>query len=470
MIKAFVDFNRKLRDWDGFGVNYVETCQTPDYSANPQDYGGFSTLSGEKRQEILEMIFGEDGLKPGIIKMFLDPFHQAEDRQNGPGPDQIDMANYDHETTTGWMRYFAKKGLELTRSRGSDLSIITTLYGPPGWMTKQKFVRGRDLDPEYRLELAKYFVSWVKFLREREGLPVKYISLHNEGEDYVRWPEDGSTANWEEGHDYNMFWPRELVVEFIKLLRDVLDANGLKDVGVTPGETSNWYRFVEWGYACAIADDEEALNKLGLVTSHGFISSWKRWVGDCRSTGIDLLREKRPDLHAWTTSISWSKMDVHFLNEYRSSIYAAKVNGLIPWACIQYPAGWAKGDPNPGTAFRVDGQGGYTVEPGYYYYKQVCRAGQPGMAVSRVMSNDSELVFMAFAENGTRNPDAFVVLNTSDQDKKVDIKVSGSDSRAFEAYRTSPSEKYAGLGEYGLKDGVITYLSPAGSATSFFGK
>ena len=44
-IPGTVDFSRKLRTWDGFGVNYVETCQTYDNVKNPQDYGGFSTLS-----------------------------------------------------------------------------------------------------------------------------------------------------------------------------------------------------------------------------------------------------------------------------------------------------------------------------------------------------------------------------------------------------------------------------------------
>ncbi len=51
-----------------------------------------------------------------------------------------------------------------------------------------------------------------------------------------------------EGHDYNMFWPPEQVTEFVKLMPEKLDAAGLADVGITPGETSNWFRFGTWGY------------------------------------------------------------------------------------------------------------------------------------------------------------------------------------------------------------------------------
>ena len=124
-VNTMVDFANPTRDWDGFGVNYVELAQSPDYDEWPQEYGGFSLLSEEERQEILGMIFGEDGLQPGIVKMFFDPFQQEE--PGGP---------FDHERTTKWMRYFVGEGLKKTRARGADISIITTLYGPPAWATR----------------------------------------------------------------------------------------------------------------------------------------------------------------------------------------------------------------------------------------------------------------------------------------------------------------------------------------------
>ena len=472
MRRVQVDFTRKIRDWDGFGINYVEAAQTRDYRADPQEYGGFSLLTEQDRQEILEMVFGAGGLKPGVVKMFLDSFHQES-----PGPDYdvdpnvIDMAAYDHETTTRWMRYFVREGCARTRAWGGDLQIIVTLYGPPGWMTRQQFVRGRDLDPQYRFECAKYLVSWARYLREAEALPVKYVCLHNEGEDWERWPLDGSGAGGL-NHDYNMYWPPEQVVDFIKFVPDILEAQGMDDVGVAPGETTNWYRFSEWGYADAIADDPEAIEKLGLITSHGFkgADAPGRWYGDWRSLGIDTLRAKRPDLHSWVTSTSWSNMDVFFVNEIRQNIYCAKVNAIIPWACIQRPGKWVGGDPNPGCAFKVLDDGSYEVSPGYYFYKQVCRAGQPGMAVARVLSNDSEVGLIGFAGNGTGNPDAFVVLNLVDRPKDLQVRVLGSESVVFEVYRTSEGEQHVALGEFEMRDGLIAYESPPGSVTTFYAR
>jgi O-glycosyl hydrolase len=457
-VRAQVDFSRQVRDWDGFGVNYVEVAQSLDYTRDPQEYGGFSLLSEEERQQIIEMVFGSDGLKPGLVKMFLDPFHQTQ-----PG------GAFEHETTTRWMRYFVREGLKRTRGRGDDLTIITTLYGPPAWATKQSFLRGRDLDPTRKYDLARYMIDWVRYLREEEGFPVKYISLHNEGEDWYRWPADGKSGNIGQGHDYNLFWPPEQVADFIRFMRPMLDQAGLTDVGVTPGECTNWYRFSAWGYADMIADDPGALANLGLITSHGFYGgAYGRWFGEHRSLGTDILRAKRPELHAWVTSTSWSKMDAASVKEMHGNIYTAKVNGIIPWACIQRPAKWVGGDPNPGTAFRIAEDGSFEVLRGYYYFKQLTRAGQPGMAVVKTFAMDSEIAVIGFARNGTRHPDAFVVVNLG-KDRKVAVKVLGAGSDSFQVFRTSDEkDRYEQLGRATLENDAIVFDAPAQSATTFF--
>ncbi|MBP7051549.1 MAG: hypothetical protein KBE65_11085 [Phycisphaerae bacterium] len=457
-VRAGVDFSKHVRDWDGFGVNYVEVAQAIDYAKDPQEYGGLSLMTEEQRQQVIDMVFGEDGLKPGLVKMFLDPHHQRE--PDGP---------FDHETTTRWMRYFVREGLKRTRARGDDLTIITTLYGPPAWATKQKFMRGRDLDPDRKLDLARYMIDWVRYLRDQEGFPVRYLSLHNEGEDWARWPTDGARGNIGTGHDYNMFWPPEQVVEFIKILRPMLDAAGLRDVGVTPGECTNWYRFSAWGYADMIADDPGALASLGLITSHGFYGgTYGRWFGEHRSVGTDILREQRPDLHAWVTSTSWSKMDAANVKEMHGNIYTAKVNAIIPWACLQRPAKWVGGDPNPGTAFRVSENGSYEVQRGYHYYKQVTRAGQPGMAVARTFAMDSKIALIGFASNGTKHPDAFVLVNLG-KARKVAVKVLGVGCRSFGLFRTADErERYERVGPAALENDTIVYDAPEQSATTFF--
>lgn len=465
---ARISFDKHLQDWDGFGINYVEAAQTRDYEKDPQDYGGFSTLPEDKRREIIELSFGADGLKPGVVKMFLDSWHQ---KKPSNAPYVIDPADYDHTTTTKWMRYFVREGLTTTRERGDDLTVLTDLYGPPAFMTKQKIVRGRDLDPAFTNDCAKYTCAFAKYLRDEEKLPVKYVGFHNEGEDWHRWDDHGGDDESKYNHDYNMYWSPEAVAGFIPVVREVLDKNGMTDVGVTPGETSNWTRFQQWGYADAIAEDPKAVEALGLITSHGFAGFNKGpWFADWRSTGIDAIREEKPSLHAWVTSTSWSAMDVLFAWEAFGSIYAAKINAIIPWAAVQNPPLWVGGDPNPGNAFQVDGKGNYEVRDGYYYYKQLSRAGQPGMKVTKTRSNDGAICPIGFASNGTGTPDNAVVINLDqNREKDVDIEIPGTACSTFDVYRTSPSDKYAPLGEVKANDGVISYTLPPKSVTTFFG-
>jgi hypothetical protein len=457
---ATVDFSKNLKEWDGFGFNYVETAQTIDYIKDAKDYGGFSIIGEKGREDIISMVFGEEGLKVGLVKMFLDPFHQY-----APG------GIFDHETSTKNMRMFVKMGLEKTRSRGSDLQIITTLYGPPSFVTLQRVLRGRDLDPEMKNDLALYMIDWAKFLIEKENFPVKYISLNNEGEDWERWPVDGKGGNIGKGHDYNMYWPTEQVNDFLKLMPPMIKKAGLKDLKVTNGEPTNWYRFSFWGYANALYEDKKALNNLGLITSHGFFGGTydNRWYGSHTSTGIDLLHTKRPELHAWVTSTSWSNMDSRFIKELWGNIYEAKVNGIIPWAGIQRPPLWVGGDPNPGCAFKVSEDGSFEVTKGYYFYKQVCRAGQPGMAVAYASSMDSELPVIAFSSNKTKNPDVFVVTNTNmGSEKPILIKCKGTVSLKFRAFRTSNQENYTTVGDFLVSGGEIFYVAPANSVTTFY--
>ncbi|WP_167613612.1 hypothetical protein [Maribellus sediminis] len=483
-IRAGVYFDQPIREWDGFGFNYVESAHFVDKNISKeaerakrwwneqhpgkdffiQEYGGFSLLDEKEKDEVIELVFGEDGLKPGVVKMFLDAHHQKE--PGGP---------FDHETSTSYMREFVKRGLKVTRDRGADFQIITTLYGPPGFMTKQKVDRGRDLDPAMKEDLALYMIDWVRFLKEKDGLPVRYLSLHNEGEDWTRWNQEGHT-DWF-GHDFNLYWPPAQVNEFVKYMPKMMKKYGLEDVGITNGEPSNWYRFVGWGYADFLANDKEAVKNLGLITTHGFYNGiYGTWFGEHNSYPNDILRKQRPELHTWVTSTSWANMDASFVKQIHGNIYTSKVNAIIPWAGIQRPAHWVGGDPNPGNAIQVNEDGNYQVRKGYYFYKQASCAGQPGMKVVRTFAMNSEIAVIGFAQDRTKNTDSFIVVNTSGEKvKKVTVEIHGSKYKQFEAFRTVDAEgydadRYKAIGTFNVSDGAVDIEMLPGSVVTFFGK
>lgn len=460
-IPAEIDFSEKVVDWDGFGFNYVETAQTRDFDAYPQDYGGFSLLSEEKRKAVTELIFGEDGLNVEIVKMFLDPYHQAD--PNG---------EYDHEKTTANMRAFVSGGIAATKQRGDQLEIITTMYGPPAWANKQKFIGGRDLDTAQAENLCQYMVHWAKYLKTN-GYPVKYLSLHNEGEDFYRWNFEDGTQRLK-NFDFNMYWPPKQVNDFLKMLPGVLKQHNLNEIQVTNGEPSNWTRFQQWGYTDGLKDDTRALANLGLLTTHGFINGnvSKLSYSTANSLTTDALRALKPGLHAWITSFSWGDMGLDFIRTVHEQIYTAKVNALIPWAGIQNPGEWINGDPNPGTAISVDSTGNYEVTKGYYFYKQLTVAGRRGMSIANATLANPQAFIIAFGKNQSKHPDSFVLSsNIFIWGLPIEIKINGSEYTKFKAFRTSDDgkEQFKDLGVFQVTNGKIMYDPPKGTTTTFIG-
>lgn len=471
-----IRFDCPLREWHGFGVNYVETAQTRDYSLYQQDYSGFSFASEETRQLIMEMIFGEDGLRPGLTKLFLDPFHEGltKTKNDNMDPMRIDLSGYDHKTTTRWIRYFNREGLKMMQQWGGTFSSIATLYGPAPWMTKQNYVLGRDVDPDERYEMAEYMASWAKYLLEVEGIPVKYISFHNEGDAYYRWPRDGSNPG-EDHRDYNMYWSPEQVVDFLKITREVLDSNDLQDVGLSPGETQTWYRFDQWGYARAIVDDSDALENLDLMTSHSFANTDipnSVYYGDYRSTGQDLIHLHKPGVPVWVTSRPWAD-GPDFVESIRRDIYECKSNGLIPWALVSGDQEWLGSDGkykdgSMDKAFAIHRDGTVSVTDNYYYFKQVTRAGQPGMKVAEVINLDPALGVLAFKAVKPGQQNAFVLINKSDESKQVKIHLHGTLESSYAIHRTMSGEQYKKLKALDSRGGLITYDCPARSVSTFF--
>lgn len=460
-VPAMVDFSETLQPWDGFGFNYVETCQTRDYNEDSQDYGGFSLLDKNQRQEIAKLVFHEEGLNVDIVKMFLDPWHQES-----PGEP------FDHETTTANMLDFYKRGMKIDKKEGHHTDVITTLYGPPAWATEQQFIGARELDETKFPLLADYMIDWARYLRN-EGVGVKYLSIHNEGEDFYRWDFEDETQRFER-FDYNAYWRPEQVNSFVKILHKHVQSSNIQDLGVTNGEPSNWTRFYYWGYAHSLAGDDEAMDALGMITTHGFINGdpEKLSYATANSLTNDLLRARRPGLHSWTTSFAWGEMDTKFVRMVHENIYTAKVNAVIPWAGIQHGPSWYDGDPTGGTAIRVHDDGTYEVTRGYYFYKQLTQAGHRGMAVASATLANPRAFIIAFSGGDTPHPDAFVVTSyISIWKLPLQIQVKGTKYNRFKAYRTSEdgNETYDEIGIFEVQDGAIEYDPPWGTITTFIG-
>lgn len=492
-VDVTVAFDRHLREWDGFGANYVEVRHTRDYAIWPQDYSGFKYLSKAERDQVIDLVFADDGLRVSLVKMFLDPYHEQTPDNNDP--DVIRMSGFDHTSTTQHMRYFVREGLKKTRARGEDLQIFAGLYTAPGWAIKQGNW-GRNLIPEQKFELAEYMISWARYLRDAEKLPVKYLSLHNEEAGNGSWNAKGyPKTNVMTGRlDRGLYWPKEQIADFLGFMRAKLDAQGLHEVGLTPGETRAWGFLNSQGIPDEIISHPNAMKNIGLITSHGFMKyeTGNKFFkpADYNGQGIQKLQAQNPDLHAWTTScrldgFTKDVADIGYMEQMRLQIYETKVNAIIPWATIhckwesdRVMDGSFKRSGNSNSPIHVirtsDTSGYYEVRKGYYFYKQLTRAGRPGMQVADVSSNDNAVKVIAFARDDTDNPDSFIVFNTSGSNKPLTIAISGTDATQFAGRLTSEAnagnKNYESIGTVTTSNGNLSCNIPAKSSIVFFAK
>jgi O-glycosyl hydrolase len=335
----------------------------------------------------------------------------------------------------------------------------------------QKQFNGRDLDFSRKEDLAMYLADWLKYLK-KEDIPVKYISLFNEADKPHGYNKEG-VVKPEQIFDYNTFWSPPQVAEFMPYLRKVLDTEKLTDIGITPGECSNWENFNSHLYDWTIAANPEALDALSLISCHSFGSA-----GPGGAAGIRYIKRYKPDIHAWVTSSSWGNNDLHMPEQIAININNIKANAYIPWAIVQTPTQWYLGnDPNAAPPIRVNENGTYEVTTTYKLYKHFTRVGKAGMHIVPVVSPSSSIYLVGFSGEGTPYPDAFVVINTNNWSaNKLAIQISGGKSEAYQAIRTwkkyglKAIEEYAPIGDYKVEGGYIVYECPPHSVTTFIAK
>lgn len=436
MLRAHVDFSKKLRDWDGFGI-----CFTDKAVVDPEEY---FTLNSN-HQQFLRSIFGHDGLRVGIIRLFLDPFRLDYCQQDNDEEHIEDLNEYHFSDFPSFHTQLARFALEMVRSWGGDLKIMLSSLCPPAWMTRQKELSGRDLDPVNRTHYGRYMVAWIRYLCATENLPVYCLSLHNKGEMWQLWDSLGIPLYSNTG--LSLYWAPEMVVDFLKLLRRQLDHNGLENVGLSPGDTKNWGNFYDWGYADLILEDPLALNSVSLLTSNALLSGNEN---DFCSTAIDLFHKRRLELHAWTTTDELSSVYPASICALYKLIYRTKVNSVILSTNLK--------SKDPGFVYSKD----------FSFLKHICKAGQPGVGVCQVACNGPDLYLIGFSSNSTRNADSFVLINDDKCEWKIPIEIRGSASAEFSVFRTSSSENFVRLPNVPVKEGKIHFLAPAKSVSSFF--
>jgi hypothetical protein len=113
-------------------------------------------------------------------------------------------------------------------------------------------------------------------------------------------------------------------------------------------------------------------------------------------------------------------------------IYDVGCNGLIPWATLHHdyesdklsPPATKRVGSNANSPIKTNG-GQVEVTKAYYHYKQLTRAGQPGMGVASVTGDDSMMTAVAFAAQVDSASNAFVLINRDTQARDIWVAIAG---------------------------------------------
>ncbi len=459
MIRAYVDFSKVIREWDGFGVCFSNrNCMKSDI--DPYLFKlDFQYLSKSNQNKIADLIFGSEGLRVGLIKTYINSYQLKKTNVKYNDGTTLNLSDFSFNPFDKSTQLFCDSAIDVSAKWGGTIRLLCTFTNPPEWMTKQNITGARDLDPTHRIDYACAMVAGIKILTNN-SYPVHYLSMHYHGEEWGKWNNCGDSTN---NKMYSLFWPPEQVADFLKLLRRILDKNGLLNIKLTPGETSNWLRFCDWGYSNAIIDDPLVLNSLGLLTSSdSAIFFNQNNIFAINSSGIDEIREKRPDLHAWFTSFHHIQDNPLSLLQIRQYIYNSKINSVFIGDVLN-----SESDDSSQSLFRTVNDTLF-IPDSYYYLKLICRAGQPGMAVCQVACNILDIYIIGFSSNNTRNHNSFIILNTSMSEYELPIEIRGCSDSAFSIYRTSSFEKCLYLGIAHVKEGKIHFKIAPFSATAFY--
>lgn len=147
-----------------------------------------------------------------------EPSHAiTRDEFNNPKP------GYFNRGYEWWLMVEAKK-------RNPDIILEGLQWGAPGWIGNGQFFSNDN---------AEFVAAWIKGMKRYHNLDMDYVGIWNE---------------------------RKYDVPYIKLLRKVLDKNGLQNVKIDAGDL--WEPENKWKIADDIIGDEELGNSVAVINAH----------------------------------------------------------------------------------------------------------------------------------------------------------------------------------------------------------
>jgi O-glycosyl hydrolase len=425
---APVDPNTLLvNNFQGWGTSLCWWANVVGGYANREDYADLA-FKGLQLNIVRYNVGG--GENPGIHNT-MEYRAQMPGFEPGPG-----VWNWDADKNQRWFLHAALQ-------RGANL-VFGFANSPPYWMTFSGSVTGakhslnNNLRPESERSFAEYLATVISVLAASDGVKFDFVTPMNE--------PGGSW--WKLGErSEGTFMSHDQQARVIGLLRSELDQRGLAATGIAAPEDNDEQSAIN----SVNSYDEAARNDISLLVTHTYGANnaaglrelakslnkplWVSEYGDNDGTGMTMARRIRDDLTR-THASAW--------------VYWQFVDNAAGWGMLRNPE-------------NTDGGTGYVILRKYYVMAQFSRFIRPGFQILHVGGYNSLAAY-----NPTNHVLVLVAVNDGHKvfQTTFDLHAFSAVGAHALAYRTSPSENVAALGEIPVMDKKLALFASARSVTT----
>ncbi len=474
-----VDPGIEHQTMDGWGTNLVWWA------------GQVGTWDEPVRREIMDLVFGEEGLDLNIIRYNFggsstDPeldstMHPA--RKMLSRATSYDEATeeivYDHENIDQGQEWVIK---DLIDNYNVDY-MEAQVNSPPWWMTISGSAAGNvgafdeNLAPENYDLFVRYLVEMLKHFKDNEGVEFDHIDPFNE-------PVSGY---WKKGgNQEGAYFSPAVQQVIIKKLQQRLQEEGLRAKIVASDETS-----IDHSINTYHSFDQATKDMIERIQTHVYSGSKRYQLRDLA------LGEKKPlwmsEVSTGYVPFSLEKMEpaIPLANMIFKDLKDMGASAWVIWQAVEdrvenfvnlnkgpdymtpwgVPGSWGLinadySDLDLSAAYGPDfvfHKGDYILTKQYYVMKQFSKFIKPGYTIIETNSND------VIAATGPDGKLVLVVSNFTGGEKNTSFNLDKFDriSATAQGYRTSDTEAAERIADISIEASAMNVTLPPNSLTTY---